>query len=440
MAAAREDSAARRNVVPPVAGRSLWLSALWTGAGAAFLCAVIAIAAVAACWLPAAGSAGHAGSAIRAGLLTFLAGLHGGITVDGVSASFVPLGLTLLVAAVAWRAGSGLADAAAELDEREPARLAAAAFAQLGAFSVACALAAAFGPLGSSRVPVAAAATWAGLLWLASGTVAFVRGCALADVLRDRMPAWPRAALRVGAAAAAAYLGAGALLVAGSLVVHHGTASRMSEQLGSGWSGVPILLLGLLAAPNAAVAGAGYLAGPGFAVGTGTTVAIGSAATGTVPAFPLLAALPEGASAGPAVWFLVIAAPLAAGVCAALLASRSDDGLARWRTATLGALVAGVAAVIAAWLTGGGIGSGRLATVGVSPWQLGAAVALGTAVPACVFLALAAAVRAVRATRDTGASRASLRLLLASSDREESSASKPRATDERGSGRDELAG
>lgn len=436
----REESVARRTVVPPVAGRSLWLSALWTGAGAAFLCAVAGIVAVAACWLPAAGSGGHAGSAIRAGLLTFLAGLHGGITVDGVNASFVPLGLTLLVAAVAWRAGSGLADAAAELDEREPARLAVAALAQLAAFSVACALAAAFGALGTSRVPVVAAATWAALLWLASGTVAFVRGGPLAELLRNRLPAWPSAALRIGTAAAAAYLAAGALLVAGSLVVHHSTATGMSAQLGGGWSGVPILLLGLLAAPNAAVAGAGYLAGPGFAVGTGTTVALGSAATGTVPAFPLLAALPGGVRPGPAVWLLVIAAPLAAGGCAALLASRSDDGLGRWRTAALGALAAGVVAVLAAWLTGGGIGAGRLATVGVSPWQLGAAVALGTAVPACVFLAVAAGVRALRISRAPGAARASLRLLRASSDSETTTADERPAAGDHAPGRDELAG
>lgn len=434
------ESAARRNVVPPIAGRSLWLAAVWTGAGAAFLCGVVAIVAVAVCWLPAAGSAGSAGSAIRAGLLTFLAALHGGITVDGVGASFVPLGLTLIVVAVAWRAGSGLADAAAELGERDPGRLAGAAAAQLAAFAIAAALIAAFGSLGSSSVPVAAAAIAAALLWLVSGTVAFARGRPGGGQLGERIPDWARTALRIGAAAATAYLAAGALLVAGSLVVHHGAATRMSAQLGGGWSGVPVLLLGLLAAPNAAVAGAGYLAGPGFAVGTGTTVAIGSAPTGTAPAFPLLAALPEGAGPGPAGWVLVVAAPLAAAVGAALIASRRAEGAARWWTAALGGLAAGLFAAVAAWLGGGGIGDGRLATIGVSPWQLGGAVALGTAVPACIFLACAAAYRALRPAADSGDLRAALRLPPPRPARGTSARTGKAPAAERDHGRDQLAG
>ena len=78
-------SGSPRSVVPPAAGRSLWLSAVWTGAGAALVGAVVAIVAVAVLWLPAAGSAGSSGSALRAGLITFVASLHGGVTVDGLS-------------------------------------------------------------------------------------------------------------------------------------------------------------------------------------------------------------------------------------------------------------------------------------------------------------------------------------------------------------------
>ena len=42
--------------------------------------------AVAVCWLPVSGTSGHPKSAIHAGLLTFLASVHGGITVDGTAA------------------------------------------------------------------------------------------------------------------------------------------------------------------------------------------------------------------------------------------------------------------------------------------------------------------------------------------------------------------
>src|SRR5690348_7649147 len=94
--------AARRSVVPERAGRSLWLAAIWTGVGAALVCTIVAIVSVAICWLPVSGSSGRSMSAAHAGVLTFLAALHGGVTVDGVPAQFIPLGMTLIVAAVAW--------------------------------------------------------------------------------------------------------------------------------------------------------------------------------------------------------------------------------------------------------------------------------------------------------------------------------------------------
>ncbi len=46
-------------------------------------------------------------------------------------------------------------------------------------------------------------------------------------------------------------------------------------------------------APNAVLLGASYLLGPGFAVGTGTVVSPGAGRPRQLPAFPLLAALPE---------------------------------------------------------------------------------------------------------------------------------------------------
>ena len=116
----RHGTGPRRRLVPAAASRSLYLSAAWTGAGTALVCAVVAIAGVAICWLPAAGAAGNATSAIRAGVLTFLAAVHGGITVDGVDAAFVPLGMTVVVAAFAWRAGRGLGATADALGERDP--------------------------------------------------------------------------------------------------------------------------------------------------------------------------------------------------------------------------------------------------------------------------------------------------------------------------------
>jgi hypothetical protein len=294
MAAQRGAANERRSVVPPAAARSLWLSAAWTGAGAALVAAVTAIVVVAICWLPAANGSGSGASAIRAGILTFLAALHGGITVDGLPSAFVPLGMTVLVGVIAWRAGRGLADAAGELGEAARLPLVQAGALQTIAFAAVCGVAAKFSTLGTSHVSVFAA-TLAGLLLFAlTGGVSFVRSSALADEVAEWTPYWVGPALRAACAGLLVYLGAGALLVAGSLVVHRERVEALSGQLGGGWSGVPILLLGALAAPNAAIAGASYLAGPGFAVGSGSAVGLGSTVHGTLPAFPVLGAVPSG--------------------------------------------------------------------------------------------------------------------------------------------------
>jgi hypothetical protein len=392
----RDDELTRRTVVPDAAGRSLWLAAIWTGVGAAIVCATLAIVAVAICWLPVSGASGHSMSAVRAGLLTFLAALHGGITVDGVPARFVPLGLTLVVALAAWRAGSALGDTARSLDERDPARLAVAGAAQAASFTVACLVAVPFATLGTSSAPLIGVALAGLLLFAVTGGVAFIRSCALAEWVTQRIPAFSGPVLRAGVAGLAGYLAVGGLLVAGSLMVHAARVEALSREVGGGWGGVPVLLLGLLAAPNAVIAGAGYLAGPGFAVGAGTTVGPFATAHGVVPAFPILGALPQGHGATPLVWCLVVLTPVGSGICVARLAWRAESWLTRFRDVGLGAGLAGLGMLLLAWQAGGGIGDGRLRTVGASPWMTGVVVAGQLAVVASLALGLAAGTRWLR--------------------------------------------
>jgi hypothetical protein len=385
MQVGRDDAPARRSVVPQAAGRSLWLAAAWTGAGAALVGAVVSIVAVAVCWLPASGGSGSARSALRAGVLTFLAALHGGITVDGLSTAFVPLGMTLLVCVVAWRAGCGLADAAADLGEDRSQPLVRAAVLQAGVFAVCCGIAAHFASLGTSSVSAVAATFAALVLFAVSGGVAFVRASALGGDLAERIPDWAGSPVRAAAAGVAVYLGAGALLVAGSLVLHHSQVETLSRQIGGGWSGMPVLLLGILAAPNASIAGASYLAGPGFAIGDGSTVSLGSTVHGTLPAFPVLGAVPSG-PAGPIGWVLAAATPLIAGLCIARIVRGAATWSLRLRDAAMAAALAALTGVALAWQGGGAIGSGRLHAIGASPWQFSLAVGLGPAVVAAAAL------------------------------------------------------
>lgn len=393
------DADARRSFAPGLVGRSLWIAAPWTALGAAFVCAVASIVAVAVCWLPAAGTSGNAGSAIRAGLLTLLAGLHGGVTIDGTHTTFVPLGITALIGTVAWRSGAGLADVAADLGETDPRRLLAAAAAQAGAFAVTVAVIAAFAGLGTSSVSPLAAALGGLLLWAVTGSLAVVRHCVVADVIAASTPWWWATVLRVAVAALAVYLGSGAVLAGASVAMHWRQVGVLSTSLGGGWAGAPVLLLGVLAAPNAAVAAAGYLSGPGFTVGSDTVVRLGSSAHGRLPDFPLLGALPSG-QAGAGAWLLVAVTPLLAGCCLTALVRRSLRQRARplrqWRDLGLGLLGAAVLAVVIGWAAGGGIGDAGLAAVGVPPWQFGLAMALGCGAGSAVVLGTVQAFAALR--------------------------------------------
>ena len=387
----RGTDSARRSVVPSsLRERSLWLPAVWTGLGAAVVCATVAIVAVAICWLPVSGPTGHTRSAISAGVLTFLAALHGGITVDGTVAAFLPLGMLALVAVVVARAGAGLADAAAAIGETDPARLALAAAAQAGTFTVACLVAVPVSTLGSSSAPFLGVAGAALVVFgvVGGGTFAWLSPLRATVVARLPRPLVPAA--RAAVVVLLWYLAAGALLVAAALVLHHGEVEAISRRVGGGWGGVPVLLLGLLAAPNAVIAGAAYLAGPGFAVGSGTTVSVFGVGHGTLPAFPLLGALPSTGHVNPAVYALLALAPALAGTQLGRLAFRQDGWAGRLAVLAGGAGLAGIGMALLAWQGGGAIGAGGLAAVGASPWQAGLAVAGASLVVGAAALGIAA--------------------------------------------------
>jgi hypothetical protein len=186
-------------------------------------------------------------------------------------------------------------------------------------------------------------------------------------------------------------LGAGALLVGGSLVAHFPRAAELAGAADPGpVGGAGLLLAGLALVPNAVLWGVGWLVGPGFAVGVGTAVGPFAHELGPVPALPLLAALPGGAVPG-WVGVLVLAVPLLAGGLAgrgvaAGLAAASDGATFTWRrTVTEAAPVGplcGLVVGILAWLSGGAVGGDRLVEVGPSAWSVALAVTASVGVGA----------------------------------------------------------
>ncbi|MGK5632957.1 cell division protein PerM, partial [Streptomyces sp. URMC 123] len=123
-------------------------------------------------------------------------------------------------------------------------------------------------------------------------------------------------------AGTAVLLGGGAVVAAGSLALHAGAAGRSFAALSQPWSGrFAVLLLALALVPNACGWAAAYVLGPGFTLGAGSVVRpVGAVAHPDLPAFPLLAALPEEGPGTPLTW-LVLLVPVLAGLAVARFAA-----------------------------------------------------------------------------------------------------------------------
>ncbi|MGW1063241.1 cell division protein PerM [Streptomyces aureus] len=207
------------------------------------------------------------------------------------------------------------------------------------------------------------------------------------------------AAARAATAGVAVLVGGGALLVAASLVWHGDTARASLVQVAGVWSGrFAVLLLCLVLVPNAAVWGAAYGLGPGVVLSAGhvagplTAAVPGThAPAGPLPAFPLLAALPQAGSGAPPAWLSGLV-PLAAGVTVAWCAVKAgaEQGSAGrgepWplgRTVTVVSIAAGwcgIALGVLAGLAGGPLGVHALSHFGPVWWQVGPVAAVWTAV------------------------------------------------------------
>ena len=331
------------------------------------MCAVV-VAVV--CWLPEAGVSGHPLSAIRAGLLGFLATQHGGLTVDSVPTTLVPLLALIGVAVIIWRAGAALAEVAALHGERRRRVIVSAGLLQAATYAAVCMVLVPLSALGSTSARIVPVGVAAFVLFACVGLFSLVRSAGSVAGPWHQLPDALVRGARGAAGAIAVYLGSGAVLVAGSLVVHADRVMDLSRQVGGGLSGLPVAVIGVLYAPNAAVAAAAYLAGPGFAVGSGTVFTAFSSEHDVLPAFPLLGALPSGHGANGVVAAWMVGTVLIAGLVAFRLAA-GDDALGG---AAAAAMLSAPAMATVTWLGGGGIGSGRLATVGASPWQVGFAV------------------------------------------------------------------
>ncbi|RLP77330.1 hypothetical protein D9V32_02440 [Mycetocola tolaasinivorans] len=183
------------------------------------------------------------------------------------------------------------------------------------------------------------------------------------------------AALRAGALASGALIGAAGVLVAILLLVNYPLIIGLYEstELGVG-GGVVITLAQLLYLPTLVLWAAAWLIGPGFAVGAGSVFSPLGTIAGPLPAVPVLGILPS--SSSPLTWILLIV-PLLCGFLAGLWIRRSrvesgELSLGEGAITVAGsAVVSGIILGLLAWFAAGAFGPGRLAEMGPTAWIVG---------------------------------------------------------------------
>jgi hypothetical protein len=370
-----------------------------SGAVAAIVAATAGLAVLTLLVLVGWIAAPHAGlgltGVLRTAAMLWLIGHHVGFTLHGAGRiGMLPLGLVLLPGALLWRAGRWVVRAGGVTRLRHVASAALALAVPYALVAWALALAS----RSAQAAPSAAQALSCGfLLALIAGGLGGARALAPWPQLTALLPDRPRSVI-IGVVGALSVLAiAGAVLAGASLATHLSEYDTLSRSLAPGAIGSVLLLVTQLAyVPNAIVWAISFTLGPGFAFGSGTVVAPTGAALGQLPAFPLLAALPQGGAmhtAAPA-WLTiaVLALPYLAGIAAGLLLVRAAP-TPSLEAAPIWGLGCGVAAgavlgVLAAF-SGGPLGDGRLAAVGPSGWQVALVAAMEIGVSSAIAAGIA---------------------------------------------------
>ncbi len=364
-----------------------WLAGVLAAAWA--LVAGLAVAALPAMlvWIDD-GAAAPVGDPARIGVQIWLAGHRVPLRVDDADVRFAPLGLTVVVLLLLYRAARWAAHAAAVSTLR---RAVVVVLPAAGVYALGGSGLAVWATTASVSIDPLFAAAWAGSIAAVGVGIGVAYDAEFAERLINRLPTWSVPVLRGAAVAVAGLFAVGCLLVGASVVVHSDRIAAVAEALRPDLTGgVALAMAGASLVPNAAVWAAAYAMGAGFALGAGTTVGPGAVELGIVPALPALAAVPA-ETYGRWGW-LVLTGPALVGILAGVITHRLSTG-GRLRAASnaiaAAATAAGAMAGLA-WISGGSIGAARMSVVGPAPWDTAVATFLEVGVPAAIVAALLA--------------------------------------------------
>jgi hypothetical protein len=349
----------------PQRRRPLAVTAMLAGAAAPAAVLAFCMAVGLVGWFATdSGTHGDTRDAIRAGVDAWLLAHGSRLALPVATVTVVPLGLTLLCVYACFRFGRWAGRTSAD---EGPRGTALAVVVMAGVYGVLATGTAVLASTSEAQPGLLRAFIGGMVVALIGGGLGIAVGSGWLGRARSRLP---RTVTAVGVGAVSTVLllyAAGAVLLAGALLSHFGTAANVLAGLRIDASGAALYTVVVVAVtPNAVLLSTCYLLGPGFAVGAGTVVSPSAVLLGPVPAFPLLAALPrEGAPAWWATAFLAV--PVLAGLGGAMLTARRLP-VDRYESAVLrglgGGAGAGVLLAVLTVVAGGAVGPGRMTDVG----------------------------------------------------------------------------
>ena len=329
-----------------------------------------------------------------------------GIAFDSFAVSFLPLGLTLVMALMIIRIGHRLSAASSLW----PAWLGGALTFGAASYGLSLVIANPAVTLGEWDPLFRPALFFGGLLIISSVSGKRFELVSGANQLEAKERIWVRErvgnslsrlhwtistsaipALRIGTSVIVFLLMISSVLLMFALMLGWVEVLRLYQALSLSFLGGLMLTLGQLAIlPNLIVYGMAWITGAGFSIGAGSFVSPLASQLGPLPALPVFAALPT-AGIDRGIVFAMI--PVVAAMIATLLARKSTEKM-RWEfassfsaaavLASFSALVSAVLALALAFLASGSLGPGRFAEVGINPVQVALVIFIEVLVP--VFL------------------------------------------------------
>lgn len=326
-----------------------------------------------------------------------------GIAFDSFAVSFLPLGLTLVMALMIIRIGHRLSAA----PSLWPAWLGGAATFGIASYGLSLVIANPAVSLGEWDPLFRPAIFFGGLLFLSSVAGKRFELVSGANQLEAPERKWVRErvtstvaklhwsisssampALRIGSSVIVFLLMVSSILLMIALIVGWVEVLRLYQALSLSFLGGLMLTLGQLAIlPNLIVFGMSWISGAGFSIGAGSYVSPLASQLGPLPALPVFAALPTGGFERGIVFALL---PVIGAMIATLLARKSTQKM-RWEFATslsaaavLAVFSASVAATLSfalAVLASGSLGPGRFVEVGINPLQFALVIFVEVLVP-----------------------------------------------------------